>query len=258
VPALVRACKRSVLERDDVVRWLGADRRWPEFELDPEAVRRRLPAHGRVRGREAVRAFYGAYADHWGKPRWGDKTPGYLREMRRIQRTLPEARFIHIIRDARDVALSMTQAELTMPDSVAQAARRWDKQLRRGRAEAEQVQHYREVRYESLVLDTEPTLRGICQFLELPWDDAVLDYHARASERMAQAAHDRPRPGRDPIPAWYPQQIHARAAQPPAADRVGRWRTEMAPEDRATCERVAGELLEQLGYEVERASAGPA
>ena len=58
----------------------------------------------------AVRAFFDAYAERQGKPRWGDKTPAYMLADQRIGRALPEARFVHLIRDGRDVALSPDRA----------------------------------------------------------------------------------------------------------------------------------------------------
>ncbi len=56
-----------------------------------------------------VRAFFELYAEKQGKPRWGDKTPGYTQHIRKISKVLPEARFIHLIRDGRDVTLSRTK-----------------------------------------------------------------------------------------------------------------------------------------------------
>ena len=53
-----------------------------------------------------LRAFYAPYAERFSKKIVGDKTPLYILHMSRIQRCLPEARFIHLIRDGRDVALS--------------------------------------------------------------------------------------------------------------------------------------------------------
>jgi len=50
----------------------------------------------------AIRCFYRLYAAQLGKERWGDKTPSYGRHMRAIEQVLPEACFIHIIRDGRD------------------------------------------------------------------------------------------------------------------------------------------------------------
>ena len=72
---------------------------------------------------EALRAFYGVYAGRFGKWRWGDKTTNYVRQMSLIHDLLPETRFVHIIRDGRDVALS-TRDLWFGPDSVEEAARR--------------------------------------------------------------------------------------------------------------------------------------
>jgi hypothetical protein len=38
-------------------------------------------------------------------------------------------------------------------------------------------------------------------------------------------------------------------SKPPSTDRCGRWREEMSPAERTEFERVAGELLTDLGYE---------
>jgi hypothetical protein len=112
--------------------------------------------------------------------------------------------------------------------------------------------HYLEIRYEDLVLDTESTLRRVCEFVELPWDERMLAYHREASDRMQAIARPRERPGRDPIPAGYGPRIHALTSRPPAAERVQRWRTEMKPDETAVYERIAGDLLRELGYEVGR------
>ena len=54
------------------------------------------------------------------------------------------------------------------------------------RKQAADVEHYIEVRYEDLVTDTEPTLRRVCEFIELDFRAEMLDYHERASERLEE------------------------------------------------------------------------
>ena len=81
---------------------------------------------------DAIRAFYLLYAEREGKTRYGDKTPGYVKEMRRIQRVLPEARFIHIIRDGRDVSLSHMRMNWG-PETYEQSARLWRNRIRKAR-----------------------------------------------------------------------------------------------------------------------------
>ena len=249
VPELLAACKPGQAEPQDVLAILTASRRWSDFKLDPQAVRDRLPAQGPVGGAEAVRAFYGAYAHRAGKSRWGDKTPVYLKHMQRIDKALAEAHFVHIIRDGRDVALSVTGL-MFGPDSVEEAARRWKRKVTRARARAARLDHYLEVRYEDLVLTPDATLRQVCEFIDLPWHPHMLDYHHDAAERMQAIARSRVRPGRASIPAGYGPRIHALTSEPPSENRVGRWRREMSAEDRSTYERVAGDVLAALGYEL--------
>ncbi|MGH6943133.1 MAG: sulfotransferase family protein, partial [Geminicoccaceae bacterium] len=196
----------------------------------------------------AVRTFYDAYTEQQGKPRWGEKTPTYVQKMKAIQRAIPEARFVHVIRDGRDVALSVldrTVREL----SAADVARRWQKKIAKARADAPRLRHYTEVRYEDLILDTEPVLRRVTEFIELPWDDAMLAYHERSGERLQEMARALPGDGRaQELSVERRMATHAMTTKPPSAERVARWRSQMPAEQRVEFEAVAGELLAELGY----------
>ena len=86
---------------------ITAQREWGDFGLTEEELLERFRAIEPLNAGDALRAFYEAYAERVGKPRWGEKTPIYVKSMRRIERALPEARFVHVIRDGRDVALSI-------------------------------------------------------------------------------------------------------------------------------------------------------
>lgn len=253
VPEAIDAFKAGEVTPQAFVALVSGHRRWPDFRLDPDELHDRVAALPEpLEPGPCVRAFYRLYADQADKSRWGDKTPGYLRKMGLIARHLPEARFIHLIRDGRDVALSITGLHFG-PDTVEEAAQRWVKRIGVARRQAERVEHYMEVRYEDLVEDSEATLRGICHYIELPWDTAVLDYHQRAPDRLAEITRDLPRSAErsaeaEVIPAAQRVGIHALASKPPQADRVGRWRTEMEPADQAVFLEAAGDLLTELGY----------
>ncbi len=248
---VVRAFKAGPVTSERFVEIVTSHRRWPDFGLDAAALRERVSAPEPLEPGDALRAFYRLYAERAGKPRWGDKTPGYLRRMRAIERVLPEARFVHLIRDGRDVAVSITGLHFG-PHTVRDAAERWARRIRRARRQGAKVRHYTEVRYEDLVEDPEQTLRRICHCIELPWDEAMLEYHERAPERLMEITRDLPR-GRgsregEVIPAGQRVAIHERASRPPQSDRVGRWRTEMSDSDRRLFAQTAGDLLEELGY----------
>jgi hypothetical protein len=249
VPDLIEAAGEQGTSPQRLAEMVVTHPRWGDFHLDAGELRDRFQALEQPTPGAVLRAFYTLYAEREGKSRWGEKTPGYVRYMQTIERVLPEARFIHLIRDGRDVALSILSQDMGI-DRVAKAAKNWKNLIERARDQAHDLNHYLEVRYEDLVLETEPTLRRVCEFCELPWDPAVLEYHERAEERLQETARDLPRLGRSPRPAALRLASHALTKEPPRADRVSQWRTQMSKTDRASFERVAGELLAELGYEV--------
>jgi hypothetical protein len=105
------------------------------------------------------------------------------------------------------------------------------------------------MRYEALVEDPEPHLRQICELIELDYDPAMLTYHERAEERLAELGDAR-RGGEDVRPEAGRRAAHAMTTRPPEARRIARWRTEMPPSDREAFEAEAGDLLSELGYPV--------
>jgi sulfotransferase family protein len=238
-------------------------RRWGDFGIDEREYLERVREIPRLNASDAVRAFFEIYAEHAGKPRWGDKTPDYVKRVRRINRALPEAHFLHVIRDGRDVALSHNRriarrGEKSRPPVPAgEMARRWRKRIEKARYDAKDVRHYTEIRYEDLVTDTETTLRRVCEFIELDYDSTMLDYHRRAEERLQEMARDLPAgQGRPHRPGEERLQAHALLKEPPQEERVGRWREEMSAADVAAFEEIAGDLLAELDYET-ASRAGP-
>ena len=247
IPKVVKACEQGGDPHQRVFELLTRHRRWPDYQLDANELRERLERLHPLTAGDALRAFYGLYAERQGKPRWGDKSPSYLRRMRRVASALPEARFVHLVRDGRDVALSQVEVDFG-PDAVADSARDWAEGIDRARRQARRLRHYLELRYEDLVADPETVVRRVCEFIELPWNPAMLDYHEGAEERMSEVARDFDRGGGPSIPAAVRASRHTRVVEPPQTGRVGRWRTEMSPSDREAFESIAGELLTELGY----------
>jgi Sulfotransferase family len=209
-----------------------------EWELSPDAVGSRLRVGMSVG--EAIRAVFEAYAAERGKPRWGDKTPLYMQSLPLLERLFPEARYVHLVRDGRDAALSflaVPEGIMTTgwghPRDAAGFACQWASEVHAGRALGERVgrERYLEVRYEALVAGPEAELRRVCDFARLDYDDAMLGYVGQTD--AARKEHQR------------------RLEEPP---RVGvrNWRTEMPPTDIAAFEAIAGDLLAELGHEVSR------
>jgi hypothetical protein len=258
VPKLIRLCEERIDAggtdaevRDDALDLIVNHPRWADFGLTEGELRDRMSAHAPLTPADVVRSFYETYAARQGKPRWGDKSPPYTWRARTIQRVLSEAHFVHLIRDGRDVALSLSEVSWGTRDVTA-AAHKWVDELKRARKRARKLYWgtYMELRYEDLVADPEPHLREVATFLELPWDDAMLDYHRGAEARMKEVVRELRPAGGGTITAEERVRQHELVSRPPSSSRVGRWRTEMSAEDRAAFEAVAGELLAKLGYEV--------
>ena len=185
---------------------------------------------------EALSAVFSAYSAKHGKPRWGDKTPLYMRHLGLLERLFPDAQYVHLIRDGRDAALAfldMPEGVVTRtwahPRSPAGFACEWRTEVLRARALGLRLgrARYLEVRYEELVADTAGVVRSVCDFAGLPFEPAMLEY-ADAVD-VSQKPH------------------HQRLLQPPTRG-VRDWRSQMSREDALAFEAVAGDLLDELGY----------
>jgi hypothetical protein len=251
VPQLIKATRKRGTSCEQAHGIVTGHRQWGDFNLDSAELLRRYCELDRIDPETTIRAFFELYAEREGKPRWGDKTPNYVRRMKQIERWIPEARFVHMIRDGRDAALSRFKRVLKQPPPMEVVAERWVRKIEGARADGKDLGHYIEIRYEDLVRDTETELRTVAEFLELPWDERMLHYYERAEERLAEMHRDLPGEGDKPLrPADHRKEAHLLTSRPPDPSRLARWREDMTPEDNAAFERVAGELLRELGYEV--------
>jgi hypothetical protein len=196
-----------------------------------------------------TREFYRRYAADRGKSRWGDKTPAYGQFVPDLLRVLPEAHIVHIVRDGRDVALSLRRTWFAPAEDVALLARHWADQVRTTREQAAGLDCYTEVRYEDLLADPADTLRRICAAIDLDYDPMMLTYHRRAARRLSEL-RDRVVPdGVGLVTAERRRDNHRFTSRPPDQARAGRWREAMSSAEQADFAAEAGELLRELGYE---------
>jgi hypothetical protein len=219
---------------------------WGDYRMDADAFAQDVKASDPRDPGDVLRTFYRTYASRFGKTAWGDKWPGNVMNMRRIAALLPEARFVHIIRDGRDVAASLRPLWFRPGDTYEECIALWMQRVRAAREQAAFGLPYLEVRYEALVREPRVTLRRICDFIDLAYDDAMLAYPERAQARLGEVS-DWNFFGRF-VPRETLLEVHGNTHRAPNEDAIGRWRTVMSPADAAACERVAGDLLAELGY----------
>jgi hypothetical protein len=219
----------------DVQRILGHSqiRTW---DIDTAAVRDAVARRRAVTFAEQVHALFGQYATARGKQRWGDKTPDYVEHIGQIAAIFPDAHFIHVIRDGRDVATSLAQLPWG-PASPVAGAFQWRRKVTRGRSygAALPADRYLELRLEDLVADSEGELRRLCAFLGEAFDPAMLDYHRTAEERMLEPQET------------YMAVTHPHLAKPPTAG-LRNWRAGLTTDEQEAIEAVCAPLLRELGY----------
>lgn len=225
------------------------DWRLRDFQIDNAALSRDVRGLQPFSTTEALRLVYRSYAAKFGKRRWGDKTPSYLWHMPLVASVLPEARFIHVIRDGRDVWQSIRSLWFG-PDTVEETAAWWRDAIGIARRDGARVPHYLEVRYEQLLRDPETVVREVCAYLELEWAPEMLRYHKRAATRIAEVVSDYWVEGRLLATTAERHRIHNLTASPPDTARIGVWRKELAPSEVAAFEAIAGQRLVELGYEL--------
>ena len=162
----------------------------------------------------------------------GDKTPGYVTQILRIHQIYPKAKFIHMIRDARDACLSLYRTAWKGKET-RQIAQYWNDCVSDGVRQGAQLPAgaYMEVHYEDLVLDTRGSLQKVCDFLDEPFEENMLEFHLDVSDKIAP----------------WEQEFHTKTMRAPKSSDVGRWRKEMTTLQLATLEYVAGKTMEQTG-----------
>lgn len=219
---------------------------WADFALDAEhfmETAERLPTSAGLP--QVLRLFYQLYAARLGKPRYGDKTPVYLQHMQTIARQLPEARFIHILRDGRDVALSWRQTWFAPEREPELLVRRWAEMIDHARAQAHSLP-YLELRYDQLIKDPHTQIRRVCEFIELDFDPAMLDYHrgsaVRLNEHQARFRSD----GQLLVSKEQRLRQQWRTALPPDISRLDVWRGLLSPAQQSACQNAGGSVLAEF------------
>ena len=184
--------------------------------------------------------LYRTYARRQHASRWGDQTPLYTRHVILLNRLFPQSQFIHVIRDGRDVALSLLVgderpqegAPLSAVELYA-AARVWRETVRSAQRAGRRLgrDRYFEIYYEDLVRVPNVELRQLCHFLGEPFLPQLVEQPRLVNDWLLGENHFRPFTG-DPQPATVEQ-----------------WRERMAPEDVRLFQLVAGATLRRAGYQ---------
>ena len=219
-------------ERETALSIITSHYRWPDLGIDAAMLGAELTTAPDASLRGVTDAVYRCLARAAHKMRIGDKTPVYVRILPQLAALYPDAQFIHLLRDGRDVALSFMDAQ--WPARCYDGPRfEWTAAVRAARRFGASIgpRSWTEIRYEDLVQTPEPVIRKICAFLGEDFEPAMLDASSRSSL----------------IPERE-QQIHRRLAGPIDAGRAGAWQARLRPTELFVLESCLGPDLRAVGY----------
>jgi sulfotransferase family protein len=189
-----------------------------------------------------LRIVMEAVASKQGVDRWIDSTPTNIPHLLRIKRDFPNARIVHIIRDGRDVALSLEKRGWSRPlpwdhgKPLLAAGLYWEWIVRKGRRLGSMLQpDYLEIRYEALVTNPLDVLERLAGFLQHD-----LDYGRIRQVSVGSVKH--------PLTA-FKEELERGEFKP-----VGRWQDKFPPKQLVSFEKLVGAYLQELGYALSSSS----
>jgi hypothetical protein len=199
---------------------------------------------GAKTGGDFMRIVMNEVAQHQGMGRWAVYDPDSVLHVPRIKADIPDALFIHIIRDGRDIAVSLKKMGEFRPFPWSSKARGlletalyWQWMVRTGREYGGEIPgDYIEVHYEKLITQPRETLAELSQFLDhdLDYDSIQKAGLGRLSESNSSFLDEG-------------TAAHAHA--------VNRWKERLTPQEVADIEAAVGSCLEESGYSLTTSAA---
>jgi hypothetical protein len=171
----------------------------------------------------------------------GDKNNYYISHIDFLKSLFPEASFIHLVRDGRDVAVSYLDINKNsfssayaphLPSEISEIANEWSTNVSKIQSAIKDRKHL-ELRYEDLITQPKSTLGRVCRFLKLEFSTEMLEYYK-------EEKHDEP----DITMEWKPK-----TKSKIDASNVGRYKSYLTPEQIRQFHDVAQGVLENFDYE---------
>lgn len=178
---------------------------------------------------------------------WGDKNGLWVEKMPILYSLYNEAKFIHIVRDGRDVATSYLDINLysgqrhkyfpKLPTQIEQIAELWNKNVLSISRFLSQIsiQNYLEIKYEDLICQNEIVINTVLNFLSLPLSPSVFAYYEINKSKNFEPKE---------FLGWK-----AKLNEPLDKSNIGKYKYKLAPSDIKIFEQIAAEALERYGYQ---------
>ncbi|RQS10031.1 sulfotransferase [Burkholderia sp. Bp8998] len=181
----------------------------------------------------ALQALYRELANRLGKRECGDKSPDDLLSIRKLEQSgLLDApiKFVHIIRDVRGSVASLLNVDWAPAGIDEYFPRIWSYTNLHLYHVLKDRPNYALIRYEDFVLQPAATIEQLTRFLDVPFQESMLDASRRGPELRTNPSH-------------------LNLAQPFLPERISAWRSQLSPDVIAHCEYSALEALHTFGYQ---------
>lgn len=204
---------------------------WEGVVLDRADVARRCRARSLV---AVFGAVYDVLAETQGAQTWLCKSMQNVMYLPQIDAYYPDAKYLYLFRDGRDVAVSFRKA-VVGEKHYYHIANEWAtaQRLAIKQRSITPPERFINVTYEELTSRTEDTMRRLCAFLGVTYSPSMLEYHK--SEEARRAAES--------------SALWGNVVKPVMSDNTRKFLREASEEDISIFESVAGDVLDALGYE---------
>lgn len=164
-------------ELKSLINYLAANDEFKLWNYDSQPYLDWLTQKEEISLRELIDSMFKSYCHSEGKTIWGDKSL-FFRTIWILNELFPNARFIHIVRDGRDVFDSWRKMDPTK-NNAAVMALDWRYKLYKIERSFGAIQAERTftLRYEDLLENPETTIQHICNFLGMTYEPAMLEFH---------------------------------------------------------------------------------
>jgi len=177
------------------------------------------------------------YAENIGASHWFSKEPGLFRHMYEIALHMPNAKFIYMVRDGRDVAASMLKKKLH-ETHVFNAAKHWaqDQKFCLLALSDELIKERTLfVKYEDIIASPEKMMKDIMAFVDLDFQDSQLLFY-KNNEVIAHANKS---------------EFWKNTAKPIDSSNSGGYKKMLSSKEIEIFESVAGREMRELGYQLD-------
>ncbi len=204
---------------------------WEGVDLNRERVAQRCREHTLV---AIFGAVYDLMAEAKGARTWCCKSLANINYLPAIEAYFPQAKYIYLYRDGRDVAVSFRKA-VVGEKHFYHIAREWaaTQQLALGMRDKIGPRRFFPVKYEDLTRDAEKTMRALCDFLGTPYSASMLDFHQSEEAQRAAKSSD----------------LWGNVVNPVMQNNSRKFLKEASESDIRIFESVAGNVMDALEYD---------